>query len=138
LIKQQEPVDLDKITWVFIINDDIQMSGGKVAAQVSNVSMLLPKPDSETLQILQNSDPCTLILAAPESYMLELIRDYKEILNLRWTIDTGLTEWTIGDLTCLGYKRELWMKTFTNSLPRWNQDYRKQCALMELGEKSSK
>jgi len=92
-----------------LINQDVPMSGGKVAAQVANVAVQLPNVEGEEAR--------TLVLSAPESYMNELIRDYQKLLNLKWTIDAGFTEWTIGTLTCIGFKRELWMKTFTNGLP---------------------
>jgi hypothetical protein len=76
---------------------------------VAKVAVQLPK--------VKGTEARTLVLSTPESYMYELIRDYQKVLKLKWTVDAGLTEWTIGILTCVGFKRELWMKTFTNGLP---------------------
>lgn len=108
--------DLEEITYVFLINIDIPMTAGKVAAQVANVAVQLPKANLKGL-----CDPRTFVLAAHENYMMMLIHKFKDLLGIKWTVDAGLTEWTIGTLTCLGFKREEWMKSFTVGLPLYGR-----------------
>ena len=99
-------------TYIFLINSDWEMSGGKVAAQVANVACQLPKVK---LKILE--DPCTLVLSAPEDYMIRLLEVYEAKLGIKYTVDAGLTEFTVGALTCIGWKYQDWAEPLTHALP---------------------
>jgi peptidyl-tRNA hydrolase len=107
---------LKEITYVFLINTDVPMTGGKVAAQVSNVACQLPKVNLRELE-----EPCTLILGAPESLMLALIKVYESKLKLKYTVDCGFTEFTTGVITCLGWKYQDWAEPITHTLPLWKE-----------------
>lgn len=108
---------LEDITYVFLINSDVPMSGGKVGAQIANVAVQLPRANLKPLE-----DPRTYVYSAPEDYMLWLIQNHEKTLNLKYTVDSGHTEFTVGKLTCLGFKRESWMVIFTKSLNLWKQE----------------
>lgn len=105
-----------KHTYVFLVNTDVPMSGGKVAAQVANVACQLPKAKLNTFE-----EPCTYVLGAPESLMLALIKAYESKLNLKYTVDCGFTEYTAGVLTCLGWKYADWIEPVTHTLPLWKE-----------------
>ena len=107
---------LDEITYVFLINSDVPMSGGKVAAQVANVAVQLPKAELKPLE-----DPRTYVLSATEDYMIWLLENFEKKLGIKYTVDAGFTEYTVGVLTCIGWKREAWMRIFTDSLKLFKQ-----------------
>jgi hypothetical protein len=96
------------------------MSGGKVGAQVGNVACQLPKAKLKPLE-----EPCSFVYGASEEYMMWLIRNYgsKEELNIKYTVDAGFTEWTIGILTCLGWKLRTMedKEVFCSGLHLWKE-----------------
>jgi hypothetical protein len=110
---------LEEITYVFLINTDVPMSGGKVGAQVANVAVQLPKVKLKPLE-----DPCTYILGACEEYMMWLLKNYGEDLGIKYTVDAGFTEYTVGVLTCIGWKLKPNQRVFTNCLPLWKEGLR--------------
>lgn len=104
--------DLKDKTYIFLINSNWVMSGGKVAAQVANVACQLPKVKLKPLQ-----DPCTLVLSASEEFMIRLLEVYEKKLKIKYTVDAGYTEFTIGALTCIGWKYKDWAEPLTTALP---------------------
>jgi peptidyl-tRNA hydrolase len=108
--------DLKDKTYIFLVNTDVPMSGGKVAAQVSNVACQLPK-----VKLNMFEEPCTYVLGAPESLMLALIKAYTRKLNLKYTVDCGFTEFTAGVITCVGWKYQFWAEPITKTLPLWKE-----------------
>lgn len=112
---------LDKITYIFLINTDVKMSGGKVGAQVSNVAVKLPKVELKALE-----EPCTYVLGASEKYMMFLLKHVGEELGIEYTVDAGLTEFTVGVLTCIGWKFNRDYRFLTEFLPLWNTELYKE------------
>jgi peptidyl-tRNA hydrolase len=117
-------IELESRTYIYLINTDVPMSAGKVAAQVSNVACQLPRlPDSENK--LMDNVSRTYVFSSTEKYMLWLIKKFSDFLDIKWTVDSGsTTEFTYGCLTCVGWKRKdpLW-KIFTNHLKLYGKDY---------------
>ena len=107
---------LQEISYVFLVNTDVPMTGGKVASQVSHVACQLPKVNLRGLE-----EPCTLVLGAPESLMLALIKVYESKLKLKYTVDCGFTEYTAGVITCMGWKFQDWAEPITKTLPLWKE-----------------
>lgn len=90
-------VDLN-VTYVYIINDDLKMSQGKIAAQVSHVAMMLANKAGNNGIIGR-----AIILKASQEFIEALIFQIpKDIVH---TVDAGLTEVPENSLTCIGFKR---------------------------------
>lgn len=79
-------IDLS-VTYVYIVNSDLKMSKGKIAAQVSHVAMLLAdfnKPIGRAI-----------VLKATNETLLKLMK----YPNVKFIHDAGLTEVPKGSLT---------------------------------------
>lgn len=100
------------ITYVYIINEDLGMSKGKIAAQVSHVAMQLGcywgEHDYEENETNPNIGKA-IILKAPESYLRNIIENTNKNKNLIigqpvfYIEDAGLTQVPKNSLTCIGF-----------------------------------
>jgi len=89
-------MDIDlNTTYIYIINSDLKMSKGKIAAQVSHVAMRLGKSYGMIGK--------AIILKAPESVLKEFIQDKK--VCTEYIRDAGLTEVPENSLTCVGFRQ---------------------------------
>ena len=86
-------IDLN-VKYYYLINDDLKMSKGKIAAQVSHVAMKL----GYRYGVIGTA----VVLKANEFILKELI-NFKGI-DCEYIEDAGLTEVPKGSLTCVGYK----------------------------------
>lgn len=98
-------VDLTK-TFYYIINDDLKMSKGKIAAQVSHVAMLL----ADRHGVLGRA----IILKGSQSLLENLIRGYPD--EVEYIFDAGLTEVPKGSLTCVGFMKNEGLSPFVVDL----------------------
>ena len=86
----ERKIDLN-IKYVYIINKNLKMSKGKIAAQVSHVAMMLAdfgKPIGRAI-----------VLKADEEMLLTMITK----IGVVYIRDAGLTEVPKESLTCVGY-----------------------------------
>ena len=98
-------VDLN-ITYVYIVNKDLKMSKGKIAAQVSHVAMKMGNHYDKIGR--------AIVLKAPEEDMCRLIDILRKEKHLMFKInDAGLTEVPPGSLTCVGFKSSGFIKGLT-------------------------
>lgn len=98
-------VDLT-ITFVYIIDESLGMSKGKIAAQVSHVAMLL----ADRYKVLGRA----IVLKANHETFVNIFLNtmpFNESI-----IDAGLTEVPSGTRTCIGFKQEDYTKQFTEVL----------------------
>lgn len=98
-------IDLN-VTYIYIVNKDLKMSKGKIAAQVSHVAMRLAdfnKPIGRAI-----------VLKAPENILRYLI-DRKK-MGVVYIKDAGLTEVPEGSLTCVGFINSKRFFSVTNHL----------------------
>lgn len=98
--------DLNK-KYVYIINEDLKMSKGEIAAQVSHVAMQL----GSRYGIIGRA----IVLKAPE----EILRKYLWTVQLNpvfYVEDVGLTDGISGCLTCIGFKETEDTIPFTENL----------------------
>jgi len=86
-------VDLS-VTFVYVVDDSLGMSRGKIAAQVSHVAMLLAD-DYEFVgrAIVLKADHITFMML------------WSRITCKRFIVDAGLTEVPAGSLTCIGFRQ---------------------------------
>ena len=78
--------------YYYIINNDLKMSKGKIASQVSHVAMMLGVKYGEIGR--------AIVLKASEKLLNELACN----INVVFVKDAGLTEVPAGSLTCVGFK----------------------------------
>jgi len=117
-------VDLSR-TYVYIINDDLGMSKGKIAAQVSHVAMQMGaywgdynSDEGETNVIVGRA----LVLKAPESYLRNIVENANKGTHLIvgqpvfYIEDAGLTQVPAGSLTCIGFVEDETTKKLTKNL----------------------
>ena len=83
-------VDLDK-TFVYIIDNSLGMSKGKIAAQVSHVAMYLADRYGNLGR--------AIVLKADHDIFMQLIQD----IDCVCIHDAGLTQVPPGTLTCIGF-----------------------------------
>ena len=94
-----------EVKYVYVIDDSLKMSKGKIAAQVSHVAMQMTEmyPVIGRAIVLKTSD----------------LRSFKEQMDkvaeaVFFIKDAGLTEVPAGSLTCIGFKEthltEVWTK----------------------------
>lgn len=97
--------DLDT-KYYYIINSDLKMSKGKIAAQVSHVAMQLGK----VYDVIGSA----IVLKATEEELLRLL-GRKEMIaySIR---DAGLTEVPEGSLTCIGFIEKSFTREITKEL----------------------
>ena len=86
-------INLDT-TYYYIINDDLKMSKGKIAAQVSHVAMMLAERHHEVGK--------AVVLKAPE----HVLKDNMNKPGVVFIQDAGFTEVPPGSLTCIGFCKE--------------------------------
>lgn len=107
-------IDLD-VEYIYIINEDLKMSAGKIASQVSHVAMMmgvnsiyqyntydLPTLDNDYRYILGKS----VILKASSKLFNEIIEnEFKESYHLYYVSggDAGRTEIPKGTISCIGF-----------------------------------
>jgi peptidyl-tRNA hydrolase len=97
-------VDLS-ITFIYVIDESLGMSKGKIAAQVSHVAMML----ADEYKVLGRA----IILKADHNTFMSI---YMQILNTFCIFDAGLTEVPAGTFTCFGFKQTDSTKQFTKDL----------------------
>jgi len=96
-------VDLS-ITYVYVINSDLKMSRGKIAAQVSHVAMMLAEYG---LPIGR-----AIVLKATG----EILREFIKRPEVKYIMDAGLTEVPEGSLTCVGFIQNSELRKITGKL----------------------
>jgi len=90
--------------YYYLVNSDLKMSKGKVAAQVSHVAMMIGEKYNEVGR--------AVVLKADQKILEEFIQ--KE--NVFFIRDAGLTEVPKDSLTCVGFKDSDELKKFVNGL----------------------
>jgi len=84
-------IDLER-KYYYVINEDLKMSKGKIASQVSHVAMQL----GECYDYIGRA----VVLKTSE----EILKDLKENADFAFSIiDAGLTEVPENSLTCVGF-----------------------------------
>lgn len=101
----KDKIDLDN-KYVYIINKNLKMSRGKIAAQVSHVAMLLGKRHDKIGR--------SIILKADKDKLIEL----RKALNTSvfFIKDKGLNEVPENSLTCIGFKANSETEKLTKEL----------------------
>ena len=80
--------------YYYIVNDDLKMSKGKIAAQVSHIAMMLGEKWGEIGR--------AIVLKAPQYILTDvLLSNAPDIMFIK---DAGFTEVPAGSLTCVGFK----------------------------------
>lgn len=97
-------VDLS-ITFVYVIDENLGMSKGKIAAQVSHVAMLL----ADDYEIIGRA----IVLKADHKTFMML---WSRITCKRFILDAGLTEVPSGTLTCIGFRQTEETRKLTKDL----------------------
>lgn len=107
-------IDLN-IDYVYIINQDLKMSKGKIASQVSHVAMMLAV---ESIYQFNTYDLPTIhddykfvigkavVLKASGEVFSEILKKYGYLLCYVKEGDAGLTEVDKGVITCVGFNRD--------------------------------
>lgn len=98
------PVDLS-VTFVYIIDESLQMSKGKIAAQVSHVAM-------ELADAYPNVLGRAIVLKADHETFIQFLK-YTGVFKIS---DAGLTEVPKGTITCVGFYRTPFMHEMTKHL----------------------
>jgi peptidyl-tRNA hydrolase len=80
------------VKYYYLVNDDLHMSKGKIASQVSHVAMMM----GDKYKTIGKA----IILKVPESN-LKILKDL--IQESFFIEDAGLTEVPKGSLTCVGF-----------------------------------
>jgi PTH2 family peptidyl-tRNA hydrolase len=114
LMPPQPKIDLTH-TYIYIINEDLGMSKGKIAAQVAHIAVMMgcywseyDDDEGETKPLIGRN----IILKAPEAYLRRIIANANEGEHLIvgqpvfYIEDAGLTEVPAGSLTCIGFTKD--------------------------------
>jgi len=89
------PINLET-KYYYIINQDLKMSKGKIAAQVSHVAMQLGAEYGEIGR--------AIVLKATEVQIKAImVNSFSKVFTIH---DAGLTEVPAGSLTCVGFKSD--------------------------------
>jgi peptidyl-tRNA hydrolase len=96
-------VDLS-VTYIYIIDDSLGLSKGKIAAQVSHVAMEL----ADENRVLGRA----FVLKADHETFMKLFK----YPNVKYVLDAGLTEVPKNTMTCIGFKQTPFMKQLTDKL----------------------
>jgi peptidyl-tRNA hydrolase len=96
-------VDLS-ITFVYIVDESLGMSKGKIAAQVSHVAMEL----ADEYKILGRA----IVLKADHNTIMKLMK----YPHVKFIVDAGLNEVPEGTLTCIGFFQDNLMRHLTKNL----------------------
>jgi peptidyl-tRNA hydrolase len=98
-------VDLS-VTFVYVIDESLGMSKGKIAAQVSHVAMEL----ADEHKVLGRA----IVLKADHE---TFVNTYLNTMSrCKYILDAGLTEVPSGTMTCIGFKEDDYTKQFTKGL----------------------
>ena len=96
-------VDLS-ITFVYVIDESLGMSKGKIAAQVSHVAMEL----ADEYKVLGRA----IVLKADHNTIMKMFK----YPNVKYVLDAGLTEVPKDTLTCIGFRQTDFMRNMTKDL----------------------
>ncbi|WP_339304232.1 aminoacyl-tRNA hydrolase [Paenibacillus sp. FSL L8-0435] len=90
----------DELVQYFIVNKDLDMSAGKIAAQVAHVAtnITLNENGTELWNEWHETDQPKIILRGKEKELLKLIEDGAYYIR-----DNGRTEIPKDSLTCVGF-----------------------------------
>jgi peptidyl-tRNA hydrolase, PTH2 family len=102
---RDRPVDLNT-TFIYIIDSDLGMSKGKIAAQISHVAMMLAD--------IYGSLGRAIVLKAPHEKFVEIFNTART--NISWIRDAGLTEVPPGTMTCIGFMQTEETRKITKDL----------------------
>jgi peptidyl-tRNA hydrolase len=97
-------VDLS-MTFVYVIDESLGMSKGKIAAQVSHVAMEL----ADEYNILGRA----IVLKADHKNFMKL---FTHVPRVKYILDAGLTEVPPDTLTCVGFKESEYTHFMTKNL----------------------
>lgn len=91
----------NELVQYFIVNTDLEMSTGKVAAQVGHAAMLFALRDQyeENFQVWREIAMKKIVLGASEEKMREIIESNPTVIKI---IDKGFTEIVPNSLTVVG------------------------------------
>ena len=86
----------------FIVNTDLGMGAGKIAAQVGHAAMLIALRDQyeENFQVWKEIAMKKIVLGASEERMREIIESNPTVIRI---IDKGFTEIDPNSLTVIGF-----------------------------------
>jgi peptidyl-tRNA hydrolase len=98
-------IDLSQ-TFIYIINNDLKMSKGKIAAQVSHVACQLGAKYRTVGK--------AIVLKADEETLLRIVKHFTS--HIHYVRDAGLTQVPEGSLTCVGFKETPFTYTITKRL----------------------
>ena len=106
-------VDLN-VTFIYIIDDSLGMSKGKIAAQVSHVAMMLAD-EYKVLgrAIVLKADHKTFTVFLDKQEIWSKANCYNTIFYIR---DAGLTEVPKDTITCIGFFQTPLMRQMTKDL----------------------
>jgi peptidyl-tRNA hydrolase len=112
-LDNEAKVDLS-ISFIYLVNQDLNMSAGKIASQVSHVAMQIGYSDGfeDGINAIFKDDYYPIlgravVLYASESLLQELIHSpILEIYNPKFVFDSGKTEVPAHSLTCVGFIRK--------------------------------
>jgi len=97
-------IDLD-VEYVYLVNDDLKMSCGKIASQVSHVAMLMQRWFNN--EFSKNTViGKAIILKASDSLIKNIVNNPMNPIYYVCEGDAGLTEVEKGSITCIGFIRE--------------------------------
>lgn len=90
----------DELVQYFVVNKDLVMSPGKIAAQVAHVATIITYTlrDTETWNEWYENDQPKIILRGKEKDLLKLIEEGAYYIR-----DNGRTEIPENSLTCIGF-----------------------------------
>lgn len=102
-------VDLS-ITFVYVIDESLGMSKGKIAAQVSHVAMEL----ADEYKVLGRA----IVLKADHNTFMRIFNDLEHALfeKAHFVLDVGLTEVAPNTMTCIGFKQTGYSRSLTKNL----------------------
>jgi peptidyl-tRNA hydrolase len=107
-------VDLN-ITFIYIIDESLGMSKGKISAQVSHVAMMLADAYPQVLgrAIVLRADHKTFVAFLDKQEIWSKENCYNTIFYIK---DAGLTEVPKDTITCIGFFQTQFMRQMTKDL----------------------
>lgn len=100
---QDSEKDEDELVQYYIVNSELNMSAGKIAAQVAHVATLITIDylEEDIFEQWINMDQPKIILRGKQKEMDKLIEQGWHYIH-----DLGRTEIEDGSLTCIGFRPE--------------------------------
>lgn len=100
--------DNDEIKMYFIVNSDLKMSKGKIAAQCSHATVKLIRqlehlPTGPYKEWLKSGE-AKIILKASETIMKDIASKYSKSIKCASVHDAGITEIPAGSFTVLAFE----------------------------------